>query len=71
MLRDVVQFSSDTSDLHVIYFLSLLLLLIIIIFLFVLLLIPIAFALVNNTLYFYTIGVVFSGCLNYRDTSVR
>jgi len=70
VLGDVVQFSSDTSDLHVIYFLSLLLL-IIIIFLFVLLLIPIVFALVNNTLYFYTIGVVFSGCLNYRDTSVR
>jgi len=55
--------------LRVLSFLSLLLLIIII--LLVLLLFAIAFALLNNTLYFYTTGVVFSGCLNYRVNSVR
>jgi len=61
--------SPDTSELRVLSFLSLLLLIIII--LLVLLLFVIAFALLNNTLYFYTTWVVFSGCLNHRVNSVR
>ena len=65
----MVWFSPDTSELRVVSFLSLLLLVIII--LLVLLLFAIAFALLNNTLYFYRTGVVFSGCLNYRVNSVR